>query len=400
MNELQIQEYTDKLTGIINQIKYSGNDNEGLLKINSYIPELKAILNDIFAEYKYVCLDVLYTLNTDNEYFGVIVNPSMDGMTAFKIFATGEAIRLANYQLELDSKLFTANLSADEIAALILFEVSSILDPSKIEQVRNLVDLHVLADDDVINLRDSLNYNQLIIYAIKDTLYKVSALIFKETEDDILSNNAVSELNIKDSLLTAQEKLISNVYGMMDTVRTQKTVVLGWVFLIYTDVQGYAVNAIDTLKDAKQFTGSKLQKFEIDKTIDAISKISTVPVKENMSLNKFFESKAMYSLNELGLFKSLKQSGLRAIEDDYYEIAVRAKAIETEDDALYVIRCINSRLSILEDYIYNNTLSQSEKNRWLALAKQYRDLRNTVTEKKISKKKYADLFNDPTDYED
>ena len=399
MNEMQIQENMDKLTNTLTQIKYSGEENEGNIRANSFIPTLRDELNEIFKDYGYNCLDILYTNNIDNEYFGAIVNPSMDGMTAFKIFATGEAIRLVNYQLELDSRLFTTNLSSDEIAALILFEISSILDPSKIDQVRNLIDLHVLSDDDVIHLRDSINYSQLIIYAIKDTLYKVSALIFKESEDDILANNVVSELNIKDALISAQTKLISNVYGMMDTVRTQKTVVLQWIFTIYQDMKGYSVMAIDALKDAKEFTGSKLQKLEIDKTIDAISRVGGFIVKEDVALPKFFEAKNMYSLNELGLFKSLKMSGLRSIEDDYYEISVQAKSIETENDALYVIRSINSRLSILEDYIYNNTISTSDRKHWELVAKQYRELRNSILAKKINKKKYSDLFYDPSDFE-
>ena len=401
MNEIQIQENMDKLTNIIAQFKTSGTDKESLLKINSYVTDLKTVLNTIFSDYGYNCVDVLYTLNTDNEYFGVYVNPSMDGVTAFKIFATGEAVKLSNYQVELDSKMFVSNLTSDEIASLILYEISSIMNPNQIEQVRNLIDIHVLADDDIINLRDSINYNQLIIYAIKDTLYKVSSLLFKDSEEDILSNNIVSELNIKDSLISAQEKLVSDVFGMADVVRTQKTEAsaLKFALMVYNDLAGYAVHAIDTLKEAKQFTGSKLLKLELDKVMDAISRASSVPIKEDVSLNKFFDSKNVYSLNELGLFKSLKQSGLRSIEDDYYELAVQVKSIETEADALYVLRSINSRLSILEDYIYNNTISSNEKRRYEGLAKQYRALRYEILDKKINKRKYNDLFMDLNDLE-
>jgi len=399
MNELAVQENMDKLTDIINQIKTSGNDSEGLLKIASFVNDLKSVLNDTFSDEGYNCLDVIYTLNTDNEYFGVIVNPPIDGLTAFKIFATGEAIRLASYQLELDSKLFANNLTSEEIAAVILFEISSVLDPNQITNIRNLIDLHVLSDDDVIHLRDSINYNQLIIYALKDTLRKVSSIVYKDDEEDILANNTVQTLNIKDALISAQEKLVNDVYGMSDSLGSPKTYVLQSVFLVYSDLSGYAVSYIDTLKEAKQFTASKLIKLELDKTIDAISRATGVPVKEGLDLPKFFESKALYSLNELGLFKSLKMSGLRSIEDDYYELAVQVKSIDTEDDALYILRSINSRLSILEDYIYNNTLKEYEKKKWIALAKMYRELRNTILEKKISKRKYSDIFQDFSDFE-
>jgi len=255
-----------------------------------------------------------------------------------------------------------------------------------------------LSDDDVLHLRDSVNYNQLIIYAIKDTLYKVSSLLFKESIDDALADISIQTYELQDALVSAQEKLVNNVYGMMDSVRTSKTVILQWVFMIYQDVKGYAASAIDTLRDAKSFTASKLLNIEIDKTIDAIDKAGNFIVREDASLNKFFDQKAMYSLNELGLFKSLKLNGLRSIEDDYYELAVQVKAMETEADALYILRSINSRLSILEDYIYNNDLKENEKKHWLAVAKQYRDLRNMILNKKINKRKYSDLFMDYDDF--
>ena len=272
------------------------------------------------------------------------------------------------------------------------------MNPAKIEQVRNLIDLNVLSENDVLHLRESLNYTQLIIYAIKDTLYKVSSIIFKDDPDDILANQWIQVLNLQDTLMSAQTKLVSNVFGVVDSLRSPKAVILQWVFMVYQDIKGYADSAISTLRDAKAFTASKLLIAEIDKTINAIDKAGGFIVKEDVALPKLIESKSMYSINELGLFKALKASGLRKIEDDYYELTVQAKTIESETDALFVLRSINSRLSILEDYIYNNTLKESEKRHWLAVAKLYRDLRTFVTEKKISKRKYNDIFMDYDDF--
>ena len=400
MNEMLVQENLDKLISTITQIKHSASENEGLVKINSYIPEFRDNLNTIFAEFGYVCTDIIYTINTDKEYFGTIINPAIDGITAFKIFATAEPVIITNYQLELDSKMVESNsLSASEIVSIILYEISSMLNPGQINNIRNLIDIHVLSDDDVLHLRDSINYNQLIIYAIKDTLYKISSILFKEDLEEILSNTFIRDLHLDDDLILAQEKLVNNAYGINDSARTQKVVILQWVFMIYQDVQGYAATAIETLKDAKSFTASKLLGFEIDKTINAIDRVGNFTIKENVSLNSFFESKAMYSLNELGLFKSLKLSGLRSIEDDYYELSLQAKTLDTESDALYVIIAINSRLSILEDYIYNNELRDSDKKHWSAVAKQYRDLRASILAKKINKRKYTDIFMDYNDFE-
>ena len=99
MNEMLVQENLDKLISTITQIKHSASENEGLVKINSYIPEFRDNLNTIFAEFGYVCTDIIYTINTDKEYFGTIINPAIDGITAFKIFATAEPVIITNYQL-------------------------------------------------------------------------------------------------------------------------------------------------------------------------------------------------------------------------------------------------------------------------------------------------------------
>ena len=404
MNEMVMQENLDKLVNTISLIKHSGEENDRLVKVDSYISDLKNVLNTIFENYN--CTDILYTLNTDNSYFGVIVNPKIDGLTGFKIFATEEPVELKDYQLELDSKLIDSFLTSEEVASIILFDISSTMCPGQIETVRSLVDLQLLADEnDVINLRESASYTQLIVYAIKDTLYKVSSILFKDDLEDILANPLIREYHLEDAITFGQEKILSSTFGASDTLRSPETAVLQWVLMIYQDVKGYAASAIATLKDAKSFTASRLLIAEIDKVINAIDRAGNFVVKEstvninNISLNKFFESKALYSLNELGLFKSLKLAGLRSIEDDYYELAVQVKALDTESDALYVLRAINSRLSILEDYIYNNEIKESDKKHWLAVAKQYRDLRNAVLNKKINKRKYSDIFMDYNDFE-
>lgn len=394
MNDIAMNDKIDSIVSIISQIKTSSSDNEGLIKINSFIPEFKDKINDLFSDFGYNCRDIFYTLNTDKEYFGVMINPIIDGVSAFKIFATSEDVSLTDYQLELDSKLIDSQLTSKQILSVIIFEITSIMNPGQIAHVRSLIDLHVLSEDDVLQLRDSINYTQLIIYALKDTLYKVSSMLYKSDVNEVLSQEAIQTLNLEDDLISAYDKLLNDVYGINDSLRSPKTVILQWVFMIYKDIKGYYVHAKDTLRTAKEFTASKLINMEIDKTISAIDRANGTIVKENVSLNSLLESNAMYSINELGLFKSLKLSGLKTIEDEYYELAVQAKSIDTENDALYVIRCINSRLSILEDYIYNNNLRESDKKHWMQVAKMYRALRNEVLNKKINKRKYQDIFMD------
>jgi predicted RNA-binding protein len=217
--------------------------------------------------------------------------------------------------------------------------------------------------------------------------------MFKEDPEEIIANKMIQEADLSDSALSAQEKIISSSYGIGDSVREPKTIILQWMFMVYQDMKHNSVIVKDTLKDAKDFTGSRLMKIEIDKTIQAIDNISTQTVLEDCPIGKAFERKGLISLSEISLFKSLKSNGLKSIEDALYEYTIRAKNCDTEEDAMFIIRSINTRLNILEDYIYNTPeLSETDRKHWESVAQKYRQLREVVVKKKISKKQYGLFF--------
>lgn len=393
MNEFVLSEVVDKLESVFLNILYMKPEDRVASPNISHLSEIKSVLNEIFKDN--LCQDVIFTNNTDKQFFGVRINPLMSAQDALTILTSDEKFKLGKFQIEIDSKLLDIELSATEIAAIVLFEISSMIDSYEvIDQVRALIDLHVLSEDDVISIRDSVNYSQLIIYALKDTLYKVSSIMFKEDLEEITSNRLIQALELEESLISGQQKIMSSSYGSGECVRSPKVVILRWVFMIYKDIKHNAVSAKDTLKDAKDFTASKLEKFEIDKTIMAIDRIGQTII-EGARIDKVLEQKGMYSLCEISLFASLKKNGLRAVEDAYYEYAMRVKNCNTEEDAMYILRGISTRLNILEDYL-NNTpdLSDFERKKWTELAMKYRALREDLAKKKIwEKNKYGIYIN-------
>lgn len=394
MSDFNIIESVEKLQQVFTNILFLKPEERLCAPTTQHLTEIKNCLNEIFNS-KLMCTDVLYSFNTDKEYFGIMVNPLLTSLDAMNILATEDQVFINKYQVEIDSKLFDLGLTSDELTASLLYEISSmLLNDGTIKEVRALIDLHILAEEDVIRLRDSANYSQLIIYGIKDTMYKVSSMMFKDEVDDLLANPFIMEADLDKSLLTAQDKIVNDVYGLSDSVRTPKTIILKWVFMIYKDMKHNSTIAKETLSEAKQFTASLLLKQEIDKTIIAIERIDAQTLIESVSITKFFESKCLYSLNEGSIFKSLKKTGLRSIEDEYYELAVRVKSMETEDDAIFILRAINTRLSILEDYLYSEELSEPERKRWTAVANNYRALREQITKSKIFKQKSYGLFFD------
>ena len=392
MNIEYLAEKVEKLESVFVNILYLKPEDRVVAPNMSNLADLRTIINSIFDENK--CLDVLYTLNTDKQFFGIRINPAMSASDATVILSTDEKVRLVNYQIEFDSKLFDIGLTGEELVAITIYEIASMMDNTEIfDNLRALIDCNVVTNDDVISIRDSVNYAQLIIFAIKDTMYKLSSMIFKDEPEDLLANPATAATETGESLLSAREKIISSISGLGDTFRTPKPVILEWMFLMYRDMKINSGIISDTLNDAKAFTASRLEIAEIDKTLDAVNRIdNSIIESKNIDLNHFFEKKHLNSLNEISLFRSLKKNGLRGIENELYEYTMRVKNCTDPDDAYLVMRGINNRLGVLEDYIYSEQLTDSDRRHWEEVAQAYRDLRVVLSKKKLEGKQYGLFF--------
>ena len=392
MNIEFLPEKVEKLESVFVNILYLKPEDRVVAPNMTNLADLRTIINSIFDENK--CLDVLYTLNTDKQFFGIRINPAMSASDATVILSTDEKVRLVNYQIEFDSKLFDIGLTGEELVAITIYEIAAMMDNTEIfDNLRALIDCNVVTNDDVISIRDSVNYAQLIIFAIKDTMYKLSSMIFKDEPEDLLANPATAATETGESLLSAREKIISSISGLGDSFRTSKPVILEWMFLMYRDMKINSGIISDTLNDAKAFTASKLEIAEIDKTLDAVNRIdNSIIESKNIDLNHFFEKKHLSSLNEISLFKSLKKNGLRGIENELYEYTMRVKNCTDADDAYLVMRGINNRLGVLEDYIYSEQLTDSDRRHWEEVVQAYRDLRVVLSKKKLEGKQYGLFF--------
>ena len=109
----------------------------------------------------------------------------------------------------------------------------------------------------------------------------------------------------------------------------------------------------------------------------------------NESINKFFDRKNLSALNEISIFKNLKKNGLRGLENELYEFAMRVKNCDNKEDAYLIIRGLNSRIGILEDYIANENLSEYDNKHWTSVLNQYKDLRYQITKKKFKEKQFG-----------
>lgn len=391
MNIELLPEKIEKLESVFLNILYLKPEDRVINPDMSILGDLKAAINTIFDDN--MCINVIYTNNTDKQFFGIRINPNMSPSDATIILTTDEKVKLNKYQIEFDSKLFDIGLNETELAAVTIYEISSMMDDYDLfDKIRLEVDKIMLRNEDIVHIRESVNYAQLIIFAIKDTLFKLSSMLFVDNPEDLTINPSIQACNLENYITSAREKIDSSMQGLGETLRTPGMTILTWMFTMYRNMNIYSGVVKNTLKDAKAFTASRLEINEIDKTLSSIDRIEGNVLEESVSLNEFFNKKHISALNEFSIFKSLKKNGLRAIENDLYEYAMKVKNCNESEDAYMIMRGINTRLGVLEDYLATENLSEHERKHWDFVCNQYRELRIALSKKKFKDKQYGLWF--------
>lgn len=357
------------------------SDNTDSIGINSdRLDEICRSLNILFDQAK--CTKVIYTVNVDKLPFGIYIDPRISNYNLMGILFEDrdDQFTISEYAVEIDSKLFMEGLTPEDITKMLLHDVEIMLSADIVDKVKSLIDIYT-ASIDTISIKDSINANSIIIYAIKDTFNKLASSLYGKYDFKFYTDEMIDKIS----------KLDYENISIYDNF--PKVIILQWAFMVYKDIKTNYAMIKSTLDDAKALTGSKLIQDTIDKTLVAINRTGYELVDESVSLTKFIEANNI-PLSEVSIFKSLKTSGLRAIENDYYEYAILVKSASDENEAMYALRGINTRINILTDYIYNTPgISDAERRHWENVVQMYQDLRVKLTKKNIlNKKSYGIWF--------
>lgn len=370
----------EKERAIKNIIIALSEDTYSVKMDKSRLEEICNSLNTLFEDAK--CKEVIYTVNSDKLPFGIYIDPVISNYDLMNILFENNDIpfRVKEYRVEIDSKLFMEGLSPEDITKMILHDVELMLSAEVADKLRSLITIYT-ASIDTISVKNSINANSILIYAIKDTLNKLSSSLYGKYDFKF----AVDEMIDKISKVDYENISIYDNFP--------KVIILQWAFMVYSDIKTNYAMIKSTLEEAKDLTGSVLIKDTIDKTIAAINRTGFELIDESVDLPKFIDKKNI-PLNEVSIFKSLKTNGLRAIENDYYEYAILVKSASDENEAMYALRGINTRINILTDYIYNTPgMSDAERKHWEGVIQMYQDLRIKLTKKNIiNKKSYGIWF--------
>lgn len=355
--------------------------NGGASSIN--LNNLKNELNKFFVGAK--CEDVLYTKNTDKLFFGMCVMPVMSAEDAIGILHDNKPRKITGYYLEMDSKLFSIGLSRHELTAILLHEVGHMVnDTLPVQKTRAAVDVYLSKNNDSLVLKDSIHEKELFRYAIKDTLRKVTSIFYCKDEE-IIADEFVVMCGYGEYLESAYRKIVS-ASGILSRGVDSNLNVLEWTLRLYTDLGLKRVYAIKIMNKGKSLTGSKLEKRELEIAVKSLDKMEYAVQRESAII--------MEGIKHMSLFSGIRKDGIKNLEDDLYEYNIRVKTVTQEDEALLLLRQINMRMSIIDDYMTSEKLDEKEKERWYKLYSKYSILRENLSKKAIYDKKQYGLFID------
>lgn len=342
--------------------------------------ELQTQLNKFFTDSK--CKEVIYTEN-NKMFFGMRVIPVISGDKAVDIINSDKPIRIDEYYLELDSKLFEEILgfTSRELTAIVLHEIGHMVnDTQPVEELRHCIDLYLARTNDTIKLTDSVHYREILAFGMKDALLKLTSIF--ESDEEVLADEFVVVCGYGTELASALDKIIKNGFRI-NADQPNKMVTLAWVLRLYGDVKFKRIAAIRTLQKAKSLTDSSIQKKEFDGVIKRLNRIDDEALIEGALLEHKMGDK----------FRELKWGNIKGIIDDTYEINMRMRNTDNQDEALQIMRQINSDLNIIEDYLNTEKdLSEYKKTQLYKAQCDLLKMREELSKKVVYKQKYFGVY--------
>lgn len=361
------------------EIKMKGVPTPALLQT------IKSELNRFFDDSK--CKEVLYTTNTDKMFFGMKIVPMIDADDIFDYLIDDEPQRINRYVVEFDSHLFDPiiDLGANELLAIILHEVSRLVGNSEpMDNARNALNAYLAANHDYLRISDSIHYKEILAYGLKDYLSKCGSMFYTADSSEFYSNEFATSYGYVDDLVSAYGKIATNNIKLYENSEVSKFIAFSWVLSVYRNLKVRRVGAINVMKRAKQLTGSRLEQMEIENVIRRIGRIDdTILIEGAMDSIKFKIKDKM---------RKARLNNLRTIDSTFYELTMQVKNVEDENDALYLMRQINTSISIIDEYHSSTDCDDYEKEQWRKMLEKFTQLREKLVSSVVYKNKTYGLF--------
>lgn len=344
-------------------------------------------LNMFFRDVK--CEGVLYTNNTDLDFFGVYVQPVLKEKDVYPLLISDYTTTIEKYYVELDSKLFNPllGLTNREILAIILHDIGSMINSSgPIDRAVKEIDLYLDTTNDVLRTTDNVNYVAILTFGLKDLLHKLTSIFTADLTSNVAIDDFIMSCGFINELNSAISKLKKFGYLNMFSEGGSPSAIIAWTIRIYNDIKGQRIRTIRLLRKAASYTPVRLVKREMNHMITALSRIDDSSILESV----FDDVKLKYQ----SMTKKFTMSSIKDIEEDYYDYAVTLQNVNDEDDALLLLHRINSRMSVIDGILNddNPQISDRERKAFADLYERYNKLRNDVVAKKVYKRNYRRIY--------
>lgn len=360
----------------IMNIMYEDHSASTLLK-------LKNEINKFFNKSK--CKEILYTNNTDKLFFGMRVYPMITGEEAMSMLSVDHRTRVfSDYYLEFDSKLFDPMLALDdrELTAILLHEIGHIVyDTGTIDEVKKQIDMYFAKSNEFVDVNASKSYRELLAYGLKDSIVKIGSVFSKIGNDEIIADSFVVACGYGPELASGMKKISKSTTYLNKNV-DDRLITMSWVLRLKTDFNVRRLPAVKTLNNAKNLTGSKLEQRELAFATNLLNHMDS-PVYEGA----FDNMKTRFSKK----FDKFKRNGIKHIKDDVFELNLRLRCAESEEDLLFIIRTINTDVAILRDYLTEN-IDDVEREEILKVLQELYDIRQRAAKDKKVRSSYDSLI--------
>lgn len=344
---------------------------------------LKDELNKFFKDS--TCKEVLYTNNTDKMFFGMKIVAMIDADDIYDYLVEDEPVRIGKYIIEIDSHLLNPvlDLTERELLAMLLHEVGHMVgDATPVENARRELNSYLAANKDHIRIAQSIHYKEFLAYGLKDYLSKQQSMFYTSDSSEILADEFAMSYGFSNDLSHAYSKITSNNMKLYENSEVSKFAVFAWTLNLYNNLKTRRVGALHTLARAKQLTGSRLEKLELDNVIRRIKRIDDDILVEASSIHSKLREK----------LRKHRLNNMRTIDSTMYELSMQIRNVEDEDDALYLMRQLNNNIAIIDEYKNSPDCDTKEVQKWNNLMDKFIQLRDKLSSTVVYKNKTYGIF--------
>ena len=382
----------------MNPIEYNFNTIIGALSVlknnedgvsngakHNALKVLKDELNTFFCDLK--CIEVVYTYNTDKPMFGLFIKPvwGVDKAVVSKFITRDkDDITFKTYKIEIDSKLLDCLMPA-EVCAIMISDINETFTGRSMDAINATMDAILAFRDEELCEQSAIDSLQLLKTCIELTLHNITSCLTRNP-DEIVCSEFIRGYKLDHQFNSGIDALYGQDFSSSLKVYNP-AITLNWYFMIYKNAKTDRYVA-SVIKKSIDLEGATLVKKSLVNTLESLTVVSDMDSKYLAAVTEAVVKK------KKGLVAQMKRNGLKSLEEDLYEYGMRLRNVETQDDAILLMRQLNSRMSILEDYLAYEDIDEADRKRWTEVYHEYQKIRAELSKKTVYNRKMYGLFVD------